>query len=509
MNKLFTEWKLLVIISSVLTFLNICKVEFLFSWICFVPLFICIINSKQKQSFKAGFLFGLVFSIPCFFWMIPGAERFTGNSFIYGLLIWILFAAFFSVFYGIILFCFSFLKNKNKNPAAVVLNSFLIAALFTIFESLLTNISIDFPWFAVYSGNGLAANIYSIQPVSIFGISFLTFIVVFVNYLFAYYIKIKEWRNLYLPVIIIALYLTGGFFLLQNFESKAKSGELIKVAILAENIPPEMKWNENTGNYLVKRLLDLNLSAVALKPNIALWSESAIPWTYKKDDDLIKEVLSITEPAHMTHILGINTADRDNIIFNSAYCILPNGEVAGRYDKQYLLSFVEKPLGGILMPFFSSAGFSVISDPQHAAPLVTPYGKAGILICNEAAIPEAAANMVKNGAQFLFNISNDGWFNDTYIVRLHFYYARLRAVESRKDLVINCNNGYSGLIKASGEIIGQVRSEDPFVKMVSVQPNNIMSTASVFPNLFIYCCAFYLLMFTIFNFINLNKSKDK
>ena len=129
-----------------------------------------------------------------------------------------------------------------------------------------------------------------------------------------------------------------------------------------------------------------------------------------------------------------------------------------------------------------------------------------MLICNEAAVPAAASNMVKHGAQFFFNMSNDGWFNDTYIVRLHFYYARIRAVESRKDLAINCNNGYSGLIKASGDIVEQERSEDPFVKMVSIEPNNTISLASSIPNLLVYCSVAYLLLITVFTFF-FNKPK--
>src|SRR5258708_23171783 len=135
------------------------------------------------------------------------------------------------------------------------------------------------------------------------------------------------------------------------------------------------------------------------------------------------------------------------------------------------------------MPFFSSKGFSALIDTAKNKPLSTPFGKAGFLICNEAAIPAAAANQVKQGAQFLFNMSNDGWFNDTYIVNLHFYYARLRAVESRKDVAINCNNGFSGLIKASGDIDEKEKDEEPFVKKVTVQPNNYLTTASLFPGI--------------------------
>jgi len=158
------------------------------------------------------------------------------------------------------------------------------------------------------------------------------------------------------------------------------------------------------------------------------------------------------------------------------------------------------------MPFLSSAGFSVYNDVQHDRPLKTPFGNAGILICNEAAVPAAAQKMAKKNANFLCNMSNDGWFSDTYIVKLHFYCARLRAVATRKDVVVNSNNGYSGLIKASGEIDAMERSEDPFVKLVTVQPNNIVSTATKFPNLFLYLCVFFIAVIFVYKLIIGNRS---
>ncbi|MEO6820871.1 MAG: hypothetical protein ABI204_14150, partial [Ginsengibacter sp.] len=301
MDKIFYNKWLAVVLSAVLTFFNICKIEFIFSWVCFVPLFLCIMNSQPKQAFKRGSIFGFVFSIFCFYWVIPGAEKFTGSSPIYGILVWLVFMGFFSIFYGIILYIFSYLKVKEESRKAIWLNSFLIATLFTLAEFFLLIFSANFPWLAVYSGNGLAANIYSVQPVAIFGMSVLTFIAVFVNFLFAFYIQKKQWKKCWIPVTTAVLYLISGFVILKNFQSNAFIDKPFNVAILAENIPPEMKWDNQNGNLLAKRLLDLNTSAVALKPGIILWSESAIPWTYKKDDDLVNEILKTTSNKPITH----------------------------------------------------------------------------------------------------------------------------------------------------------------------------------------------------------------
>jgi len=388
----------------------------------------------------------------------------------------------------------------------MLINSFLAASAYCAAEALLMNLSAGFPWFDVHSGNGLAENKYAIQPAAFFGVHIMTFFVILVNYLIAACIAKKLWRKLYIPVAVVTAYLVTGFLIFKNFETRAPQGKAFNVAILSENFLPDNEWDDANGNLRVHKLLDLNREIVSEKPDATLWSESAIPWTYRKDDDLIKAIFKITDPARITHIIGINTAYKENQVFNSAYCMLPGAIVTGRYDKQHLLSFIEKPLNGWLLPFFSSKGYSALTDRTYSSPLETPWGKAGFLICNEAALPVAAASQVKQGAEFLLNMSNDGWFNDTYIVRLHYYYARLRAVESRKDIVINCNNGFSGLIKASGAIEVKQESTEPFVKIVTLQPNKVITIASAHAGLVVYCCVIYIALICLVTLVK-NQSR--
>jgi apolipoprotein N-acyltransferase len=440
--------------------------------------------------------------------MIPGAERFTGYNMLYGVGVFLIAAAFYSLFCSALLYCFAFLKKMDYHLRSIFLNSILAACLFCIAEALLMLISTGLPWFDFHSGNGLAENLYAVQPASLFSIHIMTFVTIAVNYLIAILAIKKLWRKLYIPLAIAAVYMFIGFILVQNFNNSLPENKSFHVAILSENISPDIKWDNNTGNTLVQKLLDLNHLAVNLKPDMALWSESAIPWTYSKNDDLVKEIFKITDPARITHIMGINTAYTANEVFNSAYCILPGGIVEGRYDKQYLLSFIEKPLNGWLMPFFSSKGYSARNDMENSKPIQTPFGKAGFLICNEAAIPAAAANQVKQGAEFLMNMSNDGWFDDTYIVWAHYYSARLRAVESRKDIAINCNNGFSGLIKASGNIELKKRNTEPFVDIVTIQPNNYITMASSHPMIFIYGCAIYIALILLLQIVTKSFNKQ-
>lgn len=502
MQKLIENKWLLPFVSGVLTFIAVGHINFIMGWICFVPLFVKMLNQTAKASFRSGFIFGSAITIFGFYWMIPGAERFTGNSIFYGIGVYIISVAFFAVWSGLVTFCFGFLKMQQVRKWALTANALLAGAVFCAGEALLMLVSAGFPWFDFHAGNALAQNLYAIQPAAWFGVFGISFIVIVVNYFIAGIVVSQAWKKLWLPVAVAVCYLLAGFLILQQFEKQLSAEKQFSVAILSENIPPEMKWDDNTGDMLVQRLLNLNREAVKLQPDVVLWSESAIPWTYRPDDDLVNEILKITAPARITHVMGINTEFAANEVFNSAYCLLPDGKVSSRYDKQFLLTLIEKPVSGMVIPFFSSKGFYAQNDTVYNKPLNTNYGKAGIMICNEAAVPQASHHMAVGGAQFLFNLSNDGWFNNTYIVGLHFYNARLRAVETRKDIVINSNNGMSGLVQASGKIIMQKISEDPYTEKVTVQPNNYNSLVVNYPYLFVYACLIYMgcfLLLSIFN----------
>jgi apolipoprotein N-acyltransferase len=83
MQKLLNNPKLCAVISGLLTYYAICHFNFICSWICYIPLFISVFNKSAKQAFKTALIFGFTFSCLAFFWMIPGAERFTGYNILY------------------------------------------------------------------------------------------------------------------------------------------------------------------------------------------------------------------------------------------------------------------------------------------------------------------------------------------------------------------------------------------------------------------------------------------
>ena len=80
-------------------------------------------------------------------------------------------------------------------------------------------------------------------------------------------------------------------------------------------------------------------------------------------------------------------------------------------------------------------------------------GKVGAMICYESVYGDWSRIATKKGARFLAVITNDGWWGDTPGYRQHFNYARLRAIENRRDVVQAANTGISGIIDQRGDVL--------------------------------------------------------
>lgn len=474
----------IVAISAIAVQLSMSYQLYWLAWIAYVPYFTILLRSESRSSFFTGLIFGSVIGILSFYWMIPGAVRFTGNSMIYGIIVFLVSLIILSLYFGLLNVVCKLLQLPNRAGNSPIFNAFILAACFTLAERLFAYIFKTMPWFGFHSGMSLSSNIYFIQPAAVGGISALSFFVVLINAIIAIILLNKTYKKLWIALLCSGFYFSWGYVEVHFLESKPSTEKPSKIAIINNNVDPEIRWNDTTGNLFVNRLFELNKEAATLHPDLVVWTESAVPWTYRPNDDFINEIAKIYQGENATQLLGINSDYQDGLIYNSVYCILPDGKVESRYDKRFLLSMIEKKKLGLLFPFLSGGGVEVRKG-ESMEPVHTPIGNAGILICNESTIPSAANDLVRNGADFFVNISNDGWFSDSYLADLHFYNARLRAVENRKPMIINSNRGYCGAIAASGEVLVKIKTDEPFVKLITMPLSAHQNIKYSVPALFI------------------------
>lgn len=96
-------------------------------------------------------------------------------------------------------------------------------------------------------------------------------------------------------------------------------------------------------------------------------------------------------------------------------------------------------------------------------------GKAGIapVICYESVYPDYVAEYVRNGANMIFILTNDGWWENTPGHRQHLAYAKLRAIETRKEIARCANTGISCFI----DPLGNIEQATPYWKAALIQKN--------------------------------------
>jgi apolipoprotein N-acyltransferase len=86
--------------------------------------------------------------------------------------------------------------------------------------------------------------------------------------------------------------------------------------------------------------------------------------------------------------------------------------------------------------------------------------KFGVTICWENLFPQHVRQFVKNGAQFMVNITNEAWFGRTAAPHQFTSMSVMRAVENRIYMVRCTNTGISCVIDPYGRIVASLKGDD-------------------------------------------------
>lgn len=92
------------------------------------------------------------------------------------------------------------------------------------------------------------------------------------------------------------------------------------------------------------------------------------------------------------------------------------------------------------------------------------------VICYESIFGDFCSGYVRNGANAIFVMTNDGWWDDTPGYRQHLQFARLRAIELRRFVIRSTNTGASAVIDANGKIIAQTKYNEAITLTAEIPP---------------------------------------
>ncbi len=193
-------------------------------------------------------------------------------------------------------------------------------------------------------------------------------------------------------------------------------------------------------------------------PDLVAWPESPAPFI-QGEPRFAEAMRAIALTVHAPLVVGgvgTDFSPQENVWrdYNSAIIIGADGHFAGRYDKIHLVPF------GEYIPFQDLLSFAhkltgrvgQFTRGQARAVFLLNGHRYGVFICYEAVFADEVRQFARRGAQVLVNISDDGWYGDTSAPWQHFNMARMRAIENRRWLLRDANNGITAVVDPYGRV---------------------------------------------------------
>jgi apolipoprotein N-acyltransferase len=165
-------------------------------------------------------------------------------------------------------------------------------------------------------------------------------------------------------------------------------------------------------------------------------------------------------------------------VFNTGLQL--NKESISYYHKSKLVPGVERmPFPKLFKPLESFAidlggTMGSLGTQEERSVFFSHNKKVGIapVICYESAYSDYVSDYVQNGANLIFIITNDGWWENTPGHRQHLAYARLRAIETRREIARCANTGISCFVTPYGEIEQATNYWEQAIITKNMSPSN-------------------------------------
>ncbi|MFN3773862.1 apolipoprotein N-acyltransferase [Cloacibacterium normanense] len=387
-------------------------------------------------------------------------------------------------------------------------------AIWLSFERFHLNWEFTWPWLNL--GNAFSEYPQLIQWYDTIGATGGSFWILLIN-VFAFY-TLRIWqagrirkdlvKNISILTAIIVLPLLISIYKYNSYQQKPV-GEVTTLLLQPKLDPYTEKYSKDSLQILGE-LLSLAEENSKTKVDFFIAPETAFPGNGSLSENgfnkstsiaIAKEFLgkhpqSIFLTGASTHKFLFDEADTEDYStkiqegvwvnsYNSALQIIPNQEVEV-YHKAKLVPGVEifpyirylKPILGDAMLDFGGANSSLGIDKERKV-FSNRFNKAKMapIICYESIYGEYVTDYVKNGANLLAIMTNDSWWDNTEGHKQLLSYARLRAIETRREIVRAANSGISAHINARGDILQDTFYDDRTALLVKA---NLLEEKSIY-----------------------------
>lgn len=437
---------------------------------------------SARKFFGYGYVALLVWNIGTTWWV--GATYFGTKD------ISTAFAGIFANTANPLLMCIPLLGfHRTKKQLGETWGYVSLVAYWITFEYIHLRWDLTWPWLTL--GNGFAQYPQVVQWYEYTGVFGGTAWILVVNILIYKLLRSRRWpdgkialtataswKN-YLPVAGL-LILPVVLSLLQYFLWQEK-GAARQVVLIQPNIDPyNEKFDFSTLDRQLNALMQLSKENIDSQTDYLVWPETAIPQGIFLNDLSTDKTIVILKQflqpfPRLKLITGINAYkkyDTDETAtaryvangnfwydaFNTAIQLDSSGNIPF-YHKSKLVPGVEQMPYPQLFKFLEPLAIQMggisgsLGKQEHREVFHSEDStRVGPMICYESIYGEYTGEYVRRGGNLLFIITNDGWWGNTAGYKQHLQYARLRAVETRRDVAQVANTGTSAFINQRGDV---------------------------------------------------------
>ena len=371
----------------------------------------------------------------------------------------------------------------------------------------------DLTWSWLNLGNVFASNPTLVQWYETTGTLGGTAWVILVNIMVYHLIRSATGsRNMRLLVVnaVTLLLLVGvpmvySIYIYNNYDEVK---DPVEVVVVQPNTDPYNEQYERPAAELLQKNLDLAAPAITDSTEFVIFPESTLYdgvnsiWENALDyAPLIRKLQQfITEYPHISVVIGASTyrelepgeevthaarkfsqSEGYYYSYNSAFLIDTSSFIQVHHKSKLTPGVEIMPSWGILKPLESLAidlgGMTGTLATEDHPVVFTSQEDVVVapIICYESIYGEFVSRTIREGAQMIFIITNDGWWGDTPGHRQHNRYAVLRAIETRRSIARSANTGISSIVNQRGDMLVQTAYWEQAVIRAKLNRNDTLT----------------------------------
>ena len=483
-RTLLPDWKtvLAALASAILLIGAFPDFEYWFlAWFALVPLLCAVEREKASaiRSFVLGWIFGTTFFFGTCWWLTFAPITYAGFP------VWLAYSGMLFVALAVGVFPAIFAGVLSVLLRRFGSWAFLAAPFVWVFTEFLRYWITGNNWNAIGYSQAFPelGSLLWLWTASIGGVLLTTGLVVFANGQVVRTLRLVtdsgatrqklkrcflEWSGL-LFLYLVAL--TVNFGSMERVEAE----KIWQTVIAVQPNVPMSGLDYRLLEQLRQRQIDLaeaeikKLTTDNIQPTTVILPESPMNFMYSDDREFQQFIGDFARRNNVSVLFNSAEPDKTNgKYFNSAVMVGPDGRKVDEYDKIYLLPFgeaVPSMLEGLVPGFVGNFSYGSEYD-------LFPLGdaKAGVMICFESHFGQLSREYVRNGADVIIEMTNDGYLGQTPVLRQHLANAVFRAVETNRPVLRVTNVGITALIHKDGNMCDSLLrcGPEPYAEGTSV-----------------------------------------